>query len=173
MKKHILSVVALVLIVTAISLVFVACDNPLAPTVGNNSQKSVTVYLLAPDCNAAPQVLKSFDVTTTSASAHELLLQLKSENKIAYGFNDSSYGAYITSLGYYEGDTLVDMTYDVSSQFISVYHSIDRADLIDYSQFSKFFSFDGFDFKSSYVGISSLPVENGEAYAFMVNTFSW
>lgn len=173
MKKHILSVVALVLIVTAISLVFVACDNPIAPTVGNNSQKSVTVYLLAPDCNAAPQVLKSFDVTTTSASAHDLLLQLKGEKKISYAFSESSYGAYITSLGYYDGETLTDMSYNASTQFIAVYHSIDRADLIDYGQSSNFFDLDTFNFKPSYAGISSLPVENGEAYAFMVNTFSW
>ncbi len=173
MKRHILSIVAVVFIVTALSLVFVACDNPLAPNTGDDSQKTVSVYLLAPDCNSSPDVLKSFEVTTTAANVHDLLLQLKGEKKISYAFSESSYGAYITSLGYYDGETLTDMSYNASTQFIAVYHSIDRADLIDYGQSSNFFDLATFNFKSSYAGISSLPVENGEAYAFMVNTFSW
>ena len=83
MKRHILSIVAVVFIVTALSLVFVACDNPLAPNTGDNSQKTVSVYLLAPDCNSSPDVLKSFEVTTTAANVHDLLLQLKGEKKIS------------------------------------------------------------------------------------------
>lgn len=161
-KRLLTVVVAVALLVVCIS-VFAACDKT------DSGEKTVVVRFVG---NGEYGQTELFNVTATTQTAnlHELMIELQKQNKVVYNFSDSSYGAWILSVGYVDGET-TKMLEPGGSEYVAILHSINEPDLIDYSNISKSFKLNGKTFMYSYVGISSLPLIDGAEYAFYILSY--
>ena len=160
-KRLLTVIIAVALLVVCIS-VFAACDKT------DTGEKTVVVRFVGNDAYG-PTELFNVTATTQSANLHELMIELQKQNKVVYNFSDSSYGAWILSVGYVDGETK--MLEPGEGEYVAILHSINEPDLIDYSNVSKSFKLNGKTFMYSYVGISSLPLIDGAEYAFYILSY--
>lgn len=166
--SKILVATLLAVVLTLSVLTFVACNDgqskidELQQTI-NDLQDKLTGY----EENDAIKNIKIYigddeplTVATKENKVFYVLSDLVEENKIAaFAFSGGSYGAFITKLN--------DLYYD-ASHYISVYHSINDANLkmADYATGAESFEHKGVTFFYSSVGVSSLPIVDGASYYF-------
>ena len=158
-KRLLTVIIAVALLVVCIS-VFAACDKT------DTGEKTVVVRFVGNDAYG-PTELFNVTATTQSANLHELMIELQKQNEVVYNFSDSSYGAWISSVGYVDGETK--MLEPGEGEYVAILHSIDEPDLIDHK--SNSFELNGKTFRYSYVGISSLPLIDGAEYAFYILSY--
>ncbi|MDD4840168.1 MAG: hypothetical protein PHE93_05860 [Clostridia bacterium] len=137
-------------IITICLCCFVACNNT-----GDANAKTVTITIGE----------TAYTLDTNSAYLHDALIELKEKGKIShYEFSESTYGIYITSIS--------DLDLSVQNSFIAVYHNIDDASLIDYTEYASApVVLNNTTYNPSYVGVSTLPLENGAKYLLKVSTY--
>ena len=158
-KRLLTVIIAVALLVVCIS-VFAACDKT------DTGKKTVVVRFVGNDAYG-PTELFNVTATTQSANLHELMIELQKQNEVVYNFSDSSYGAWILSVGYVDGETK--MLEPGEREYVAILHSINEPDLIDHK--SNSFELNGTTFRYSYVGISSLPLIDGAQYAFYILSY--
>ena len=166
-SRKILAVLLTVAMLIACLAIFAACDKQ------DNSEKTVVVHFVGNDSKGYPTDLFSITTTTTKTNLHELMVELEKDKKVAYEYAESTYGAYITKVGFIKDGTETNFEEDkIKKQYIMILHSINEPDLIDYSNVAKSFEIEGKTFMYSALGVSSLPLKNGAEYAFYVLSFS-
>lgn len=163
-SRKILAVLLTVAMLIACLAVFAACDKQ------DNSEKTVVIHFVGNDSYGYQTDLFSITTTTTKTNLHELMAELKKDKKVAYEYSESTYGAYITGVGFIKDGTTTNLEVG-ENQYIAILHSINEPDLIDYSNVAKSFKIEGKTFMYSYVGASSLPLKNGAEYAFYVLSY--
>mgnify|MGYP002323097046 FL=1 len=163
-SRKILAVLLTVAMLIACLAVFAACDKQ------DNSEKTVVIHFVGNDSYGYQTDLFSITTTTTKTNLHELMAELKKDKKVAYEYSESTYGAYITGVGFIKDGTTTNLEVG-ENQYVAILHSINEPDLIDYSNVAKSFKIKGKTFMYSYVGVSSLPLKNGAEYAFYVLSY--
>ncbi|HKL94132.1 MAG TPA: hypothetical protein VJZ69_02485 [Clostridia bacterium] len=146
-KKIALCVIAVILIIGTCA--FTACNAT------NSDLKTVTVTI-----GQTP-----YTIDTNAEYLHNALLELKAKGELeTYIFLESAYGVEITAIS----------NLDLSNEhsFIAIYHNIDDATLIDYSEYAgKSIELSGVVYHSSGLGASALPLYDGANYLLTVS--SW
>ena len=162
--KKLLTIITVVMLLAVCFSALTACNE------SDNSEKTVTVHFVGNDSYGYQIELFGITTTTHAANLHELMLELQKQNKVVYNYDNSTYGAYILSVGYLE-DGSAKMLEPGGSEYVAILHSINEPDLIDYQNISKSFKINGKTFMYSYVGISSLPLVDGAGYAFYILSY--
>lgn len=154
MKRNTLFYTITLALIAALALCFVGCFTP-ADTEG-------TVTVVIGEEGSFDEYEISLSEVEITDGVLSLLIYLEENEGVELDYANSTYGAYINSIGSLTPNSL-------GGEYIGVYTSVE-ADF-DVSVFAGSYEYKSITLSTAGVGVSSMKVEAGATYLFKIDTY--